>query len=185
MGVKLILHYYVVAYYAYEETESQIMNAKNWLKYRLIPYQEWKEMTIKIFLELYFISHKGNSNFHSFSLFSWLDHKYEKHHYRLMLYIYSSRIDIQCTEHQYNLFHINYNRRKVTVVTFQCKLLLLIRNFQWNCTSSLNSCHTLSFAFAESSHLCFKKKVTLRWSKNYSITTILYYLWWFKCWYLF
>ena len=50
MGVKVILRYYVVAYYAYKETESQIMNTKNWLKYRLIPHQEWKEMTIKIFL---------------------------------------------------------------------------------------------------------------------------------------
>ena len=39
------------------------------------------------------ISHKGNFNFHSFSLFRWLDHKYENYH-RLMPYIYSSRINI-------------------------------------------------------------------------------------------
>ena len=31
-----VSHYYEVAYYVYEGVESQIMNMKNWIKYRLM-----------------------------------------------------------------------------------------------------------------------------------------------------
>ena len=32
-SVKLVMQYYEVAYYTFEEAESQIMSMKNWMKY--------------------------------------------------------------------------------------------------------------------------------------------------------